>query len=268
MGCEAKTDTTELVKRLESMNREHDISFAVHDAKGKPLYAQQADKKIPSASVIKILILVELFRQVEEGLISLEQTCTVNAEDIVGGAGELQFLPPGGNYSVEYLAKEMIRISDNIATNLIIRLVDMENVNRLAAELGLKQSELKRYMMDFTAIEEGRQNYTSPADMNRVLLMLLQGNILTRSSREKIIGMLTDCVDKTLIKGQLPGHLQVANKTGTLDYVRADAAIVYGKKPLVISIFIEHFEDRDIADRTVAELAALIWKTFGKEPLF
>ncbi|MBW6458738.1 MAG: class A beta-lactamase-related serine hydrolase, partial [FCB group bacterium] len=103
MGCKAKTDTAELVHWMENANKDHVLSVAVHDAKGKALFVQQEDKRIPSASVIKVLILVELFRQVEEGLISLEQSCTVTAEDIVGGAGELQFLPPGGTYSVEYL---------------------------------------------------------------------------------------------------------------------------------------------------------------------
>ncbi|TVQ09390.1 MAG: serine hydrolase [Balneolaceae bacterium] len=259
------------------------FSVAVHDADGAELYARNAGRQVASASVIKIPILAELMRMVDGNELSLDETYTMTSGDIVGGSGELQHAGPGGEYTLEYLAREMIRVSDNTATNIIIRRIGMERINRLMAELDMDQTVLARYMMDFQAIEEGRQNYTSAADMNRVLLAImghhLQGSdlmsrdwitedssnvspvsteFLSASSRELVLDMLTGCADKTLIPRYLPDSIHVAHKTGTLTYVRGDSGIIFGEKPVIVTIFAEDFGDLETAEEQIGEIARLI----------
>ncbi|MCA1801873.1 MAG: class A beta-lactamase-related serine hydrolase [Rhodothermaceae bacterium] len=214
----------------------------------------------------------------------------MTSDDIVGGSGELQHAGPGGEYTLEFLAREMIRVSDNTATNIIIRRIGMERINRLMEELDMDQTVLARFMMDFEAIEEGRQNYTSAADMNRVLLAIMGGHLqdsdlksregmtgdspgvspastefLSASSRELVLEMLAGCADKSLIPRYLPDSVRVANKTGTLAYVRGDSGIIFGEKPIIITIFAENFKDLITAEEKIGELARLIHEISREE---
>jgi beta-lactamase class A len=266
------------------------FSVAVHDADGTELYARNAGRRVPSASVIKIPILAELMRMVDLGELSLDETRVLAEDDIVGGSGELQHTGAGGEYTLEYLAREMIRVSDNTATNIIIRRIGMERINRLMAELDMDQTVLARLMMDFQAIEEGRQNYTSAADMNRVLLAVMGGHLqgavmlsrygitghsineilmstefLSASSRELVLDMLTGCADKSLIPRYLPDSIRVAHKTGTLAYVRGDSGIIFGEKPVIVTIFAENFHDLETAEEQIGEIARLIHEISREE---
>lgn len=246
------------------------FSVAVHDADGVGLYARNAGRQVASASVIKIPILAEMMRMADRNELSLDETYTLTSDDIVGGSGELQQAGPGGEYTLEFLAREMIRVSDNTATNIIIRRIGMERINRLMDELNMEQSVLARQMMDFEAIGEGRQNYTSAADMNRVLLAILNGNrpgesFLTQNSQELILEMLEDCADKSLIPRYLPDSVRTANKTGTLEYVRGDSGIILGEKPVIVTIFAGDFADLNTAEEQIGELARLIYEISREE---
>ncbi|MFU8859051.1 MAG: serine hydrolase [Cyclonatronaceae bacterium] len=246
------------------------FSVAVHDADGTELFSRNAGRQVASASVIKIPVLTELMRMADRNELSLDETYTLTSEDIVGGSGGLQQAGPGGEYTLEYLAREMIRVSDNTATNIIIRRIGMERINRLMEQLNMEQSVLARYMMDFDAIGEGRQNYTSAADMNRVLLAILNGNrtgesFLTQNSRDLILEMLEDCADKSLIPRYLPESVRTANKTGTLEYVRGDSGIIFGEKPVIVTIFAEDFAEMNTAEEQIGELARLIYKINREE---
>ncbi|HSJ67221.1 MAG TPA: serine hydrolase [Anditalea sp.] len=169
---------------LESIENKAKVSLIIQDLQGKILYEQNSLSKIPSASIIKIPILFTLFSQVEEGKIQLEEKHQLIQDDIVGGTGEIQHQPVGGYYSMETLAREMIRVSDNTATNIIIRRLGMSSTNNMMENIGLHSTQLNRLMMDFDAIAMGKQNYTSPTEMNKLLLMLHSHDFLSTTSRE------------------------------------------------------------------------------------
>jgi len=292
-GCAGQADRLgwdEVDAFIDSSAEKAVFSVAVHDLSGQELYAHNAGRRVPSASVIKIPILAELMRMVDLGELSLDETRVLAEDDIVGGSGELQHAGAGGTYTLEYLAREMIRVSDNTATNIIIRQIGMERINRLMAELDMDQTVLARYMMDFQAIEEGRQNYTSAADMNRVLLAIMGGNLqgaammsrygitghsineilmstefLSATSRELVLEMLTGCDDKSLIPRYLPDSIRVAHKTGTLAYVRGDSGVIFGENPVIVTIFAEDFGDLETAEEQIGELARLIHEISREE---
>jgi len=166
---------------------------------------------------------------------------------------------------MESLAREMIRVSDNTATNIIIRRIEMSSINRKMEKLELKSTQLNRLMMDFEAIAAGRQNYTSPAEMNQLLLMLYSSDFFSLNSRKIMLDILLNCDDRTTIPSQLPPDIAVAHKTGILDYVRGDAGIVYSPNPMVISIFVEEYNSTEQAEQIIGTVARLAFETFGKE---
>jgi len=249
---------------LDKVGKSANVSLIIQDLQGDILYEQNSQSQIPSASIIKIPILYQLFSQIEDGKVRLDELHKLTENDIVGGSGNLQHEPIGSQFNMETLARKMIRVSDNTATNIIIRRLELSSINTMMSELGMKSTQLNRLMMDFDAVAAGRQNYTSPAEMNELLLKLHSADFLSKASRELILDMLMNCDDNTTIPSQLPTDIAVAHKTGTLDYVRGDAGIIYSPKPIVISIFVENFSSTEEAELIIGTVSRLAFETFGK----
>lgn len=248
---------------LESLPASLVVSFHIQDKNGVILASQNSDKMIPSASIIKIPILIELMRQVEDGRLSLDQEVMLTEADVVGGAGEMQFQPTGNSYTLDYLARDMIRISDNVATNLLINRVGLASVSTWLTDNGYNFTQLNRIMMDFDAIAAGRQNYTSPKEISEMLINLSRGKYVSERSSDFIMELLLDCADRTTIPSKLPSTVRVAHKTGTLDYVRGDAGIILGDNPLALSVFVEGFESLEEAEFVIGQVAKLAWEMHG-----
>lgn len=239
------------------------VSYHVQSPEGEVFASKNAIKQVPAASIIKIPILVELMRQVEHGELALENELVLSEAAIVSGAGTLQHQPVGSSYTLEYLAREMIRTSDNVATNLLIGQVGMESVNRWLEENGYSTTRLNRLMMDFDAIAEGRQNFTSAEEIARMLAEMYNMDYLSKSSTDFVMELLIACADRTTIPSKLPAGVQVAHKTGTLDYIRGDAGIILGEKPLVLAVFVEGFDHMDQAEEVIGEVAKIAWETYA-----
>jgi beta-lactamase class A len=218
---------------------------------------------VPSASVIKIPILVELMYQVIATRFKLSDTHKLTEEEKVGGSGDLQYEPPR-ELTWEELAIEMIRISDNTATNVLIDKIGMHNVNNMLVYHGYEETRLNRKMMDFAAVQRGVQNYTTAAESARMMYAILTGKITNEASCKKMIEILLTCADVTTIPRYIPRTVPVAHKTGTLDSVRGDVGIIYGNKPLIISVFVENFESLAYAEKVIGTLSKIVFDTWSR----
>ena len=248
---------------LESLPPSLIVSLHIQDGEGAVLASQNPDRQVPSASIIKVPILIELMNQVEAGILSLDQELVMLEEDVVSGAGELQFHPAGTSFTLDFLAREMIRISDNVATNLLIQRVGLAAIQRWLTENGYSFTQLNRLMMDFDAVAAGRQNYTSAREISHLLANLSSGAFVSKQSTDFIMELLVNCADGSTIPSKLPSTVRVAHKTGTLDYVRGDAGIILGDNPLTISVFVEGFESMEQAESVIGEVAKLAWEIHG-----
>jgi beta-lactamase class A len=248
---------------LDSLNQTHKISLMVQNSRGEQILAQQIDSIVPSASVIKIPILLELFKQVQNKQIKLSEKYILKNEDKVGGAGELQNAKAGKKLTINQLAKEMIRTSDNTATNILIQRLGMDKINQFLTTQNCSKTSLQRKMMDFEAIKQGRQNYANVLEINQLLVKLFNQEILNPKLSKKVMGILKKCEDNVTIPRYLPKSINIAHKTGVLDYVRGDAGIVFSPNILIISIFVEKFKDVEQAEEIIARLAALIVYQYG-----
>jgi beta-lactamase class A len=244
---------------LEQLPKSLRISFTAYSLEegATPLVYNQ-DNRVPSASIIKIPILMALMEAVAQKELDLEEEYVLKEEDIVGGAGEIQHMLAGERFTFDFLAKEMIRISDNTATNIIINRIGKDKVNNKLQAFGCKHTQLNRKMMDFEAIKEGKQNFTSSKEMAELLSMIYKGEEMTATSKEYILDLLFGCEDKDAIASGLPNY-QLAHKTGTLDYIRGDAGIIFSEKPVIMVIFVENFSSIDQADEVIANLSKLLF---------
>ena len=201
------------------------MGFVAVDIESGERFERHANEVFPLASTIKLGILYELFKQSEEGRIKLDEVQPLEKRHVVGGSGVLAELS-APSLSLRDHAVLMIVLSDNTSTNVLIDTLGMDRVNTRMAGLGLKSLLLRRRMIDLEAARRGDENVGSPSDVARLLVAIHRGEGLQKESRDSIIAILRKPKPSAL-REAVPSSIPVANKTGTLEGVAADAGIVY-----------------------------------------
>jgi len=212
----------------------------------------------PAASVIKVPILLELYRRVQAGELSLEQRVVLREEHKVGGAGVLLELHEGLELTLEDLGRLMLVVSDNTASNLLLDLLGMEAINASMQSWGMPGARLGRRFMEPATPE--RDNRMTAADAGRCLEMLWRSEILSEPLRTQALDTLKRQQYREKIPLMLPEDLPIAHKTGELDGVRHDAALIeHPRGPYVLVVLTEKGSHPWDVDRGIAELSLAVY---------
>jgi beta-lactamase class A len=228
-----------------------------------PSFAYRADVRVPSASVIKLPIMLELMERVKAGTIRLDAVHTLTQAEKVGGDGVLKTYADQSQVSYRELLRLMLIKSDNTATNILIQLLGRDAINQRIRKLGLKQSQLNRVMMDTLAAKQGRENYVTAQEMTTLLEKLYRHQVATPALCEEMLAILKQNEDTLTIPRLLPKSVATAHKTGTLAYVRGDVGIIYTPKPFLLSVFVEGVPTPE-AERIVGEVALICYTYFSR----
>ncbi len=196
--------------------------------------SHNADQRMLSASMIKLLIAETFLGQVADGTHTLDDTYVLKGSDIVGGAGSLAWRGAGAEVTKRELLFKMISESDNVAANVLIDLCGMDAINKEAERLDLKETELGRHMMDSAAVARGEDNYTCAEDLATLLQMVYDKTFVNEELSALMLECLEAQTDNVLISYGLPSGTVFAHKTGSLDTVRHDGGIVEGDRPFVL----------------------------------
>lgn len=205
-----------------------------------------AARSMPAASTIKLPVMVEVFEQLQAGRFDLQRRVTLEAADKDYGSGVLCDAPAGSTYAVSDLLEKMIDISDNTATNMLIRLVGRHDINRRMAELGLERTHLGGDVRtDGWAIRETLR--TSPADLVHLLSLMARGELVDQWSSNEMISILKADEINTLLPEPLPPDVAIAHKTGSLNDTLNDAGIVFAAdSPYVIAVMETALRSKDL----------------------
>ena len=216
-------------------------------------FAVAEDEAFPSASLIKVLVLVELLRRADSGGLSPGDEITVGSEDLVEDSEMLEARGLPARVSLGELAEGMITVSDNTATNLLIRRLGMGRIDALAGALGLRRTRLRREMMDFGARSRGEENTTSARDMVALMREIRAGSALARESRAFALGLLLGQRLASKIHVTPPPGARYAHKTGELDGVENDAGIfLLPGRSFAVAVLVEGDVGRATAPATRA----------------
>ena len=192
-----------------------------------------------AASTMKTPVMIEVFRQAQEGRFSLDDSISVRNEFKSVVDGSLYELDPkddsddsmykriGGKASVRDLIHQMITVSSNLATNLLIGLVGAENVTGTMREFGALDIEVLRGVEDGKAFERGMNNRTNAYDLLLILEAIAEGRAVDPSSSEAMVDVLLAQKFGDVIPALLPPNVRVAHKTGNITGVEHDSGIVY-----------------------------------------
>lgn len=212
--------------------------YCVDLTTGKPIAAIRENAQVVSASTIKVALLCCALQDVMEGKLSLQQFVPICDGDYCDDTEVFEPTYRQDGASLWEMLYWMIVSSDNTATNAIITLLGFEHVNRYCQRIGLTHTSLQRKMLDFQAIAQGRNNYTSLVDLYRVFSMLYHGEILNQPLRDIAFDFLTRCRHTDALQRYIPDPVAVAHKPGGLDHLNHDAGIFLLKnRPYYLGIF-------------------------------
>ncbi len=208
-------------------------SVYVWEYNGKSYVNIDADEPFPAASIIKIPILIEMFREIEQGKFSLEDTMVLEDYYRAPGSGKLQYSQGGIAHSMDYLAKIMIENSDNSSTNMIMaKLGGMPEVNKAMKSWGLNTTHINTWLPDLDGT-----NITTARELAKMLYNIDSTNILNNNSKKHIANYLGHVKNNRLLQAGLPKDAILLHKTGDIGFMLGDAGLVKtadGKKYIVV----------------------------------
>ena len=247
-------DKLSLLEKLDKVlnNKQGTYYVGIKDLKNNDdLYIGDENTSVPSASVIKIYIMIEYFNQVNQGIIENSQ------ENLI-------------------LVQEMIHNSNNESTNTLIDLLSMENINKTILELGYTGTRLDRKMLDFQSRLEGKDNYTSVSDTMIILEEIYAGSCISKDMDKMMMNIMKGQNKKNKIPSKLPKDIDIYNKTGELPVdsangflgVENDVAIINGKNSrYIICIFTNNLNSCSDGVNTIQGISKVVFEHLesGKE---
>lgn len=305
-----------LEAEIAQTDRELDgvLGVAITDLATGQQLLRNADQVFPTASVIKLAVLAELYHQEQQGAAAVSEKnaladssqkqatagasgragaakyarladlYTLRKEDVVEGSDILGGLTPDiSRLSNRDLAQCVVAVSDNSAANLLIARVGMENVNALLDSLGLKQTRLRRKMMDLEAAKQGRENVATPRELAALLEAIYRGKVFGKPLAQNWLAQsspsqnsLTDDFFKLLASGRshyhahfrdggIPDDVPVAEKEGWLEGVRADCGVVFVPgRPFVLCVMTSYLADERSGERAISRISGAAYRAFDR----
>jgi beta-lactamase class A len=284
--CCSSVLAADLQKELNALATQHKgkVAFFAKDLKTGATVAIDPDTPVATASVIKLPIMLEAFYEVKAGKHHLDERLKLTRENQVEGSGVLTLLQPGLEPTLHDAITLMITQSDNTATNMVIDAIGIPSVNERVRAMGLRSTYLykKVFMPPQGPTLPDQKKFglgkTTAREMAQVLESIERCDLGDSELCKQMIGILKNQNVRTMV----PRYLEtvdttetdsaIGNKTGSLDDVRNDVAIVYTKRgPIVISAFTYENADHgwsvdNKAEVLVAKMAKAVVDAWAAPP--
>lgn len=188
------------------------------------------NRTISSASIIKVFLIVEVYKQIRDGKLSFSDKITLREGLKVYGSGILRKKEAGNRYSVEYLLHLVITISDNVAANMLADRVGLKNINKTAKELGMDDTTFGHLILEKEKMTYYYgSNTTNAKDLATMMYKIYSYDCLGEEYDKKMIELFKTCKTNSKIPKRLPKTLEIAHKTGSLPLYEHDTGIVYNE---------------------------------------
>src|SRR2546421_7276308 len=226
-----------LADRLVPLAKAHKgkVAIVVQHLDTGEHFSHNGDDVMPTASLIKFPVMIEVYQQAAEGEIKLSDMVTLRKADMVPGSGILTYhFSDGTTFPLRDAVRLMIAFSDNTATNLVLDKIGIASMNKRMEAWGAPHTRIyaKVFLGKTTSIDkEGSKKYglgsTTAGEMVRLLEKVHQGKLVSPEACKEMIEHLKKCEDKDRFPRFLPEKTVVAHKTGSVTGIRTDAGIIY-----------------------------------------
>jgi beta-lactamase class A len=231
-----------------------------------------------AASTMKAPVMVEVYKQAAAGKFSLKDSLVIKNKfksiwdgsvyslTAISDSDTLIYKHIGKKRTVYSLMYDMIIISSNLATNLIVELVDAKNVTQTMRSIGANDIQVLRGVEDTKAFEAGLNNQVTAYDLMLLYETISNEEIVNAEASMAMIDILLDQRFNDIIPARLPKEVKVAHKTGSIVGVRHDSGIVFlpdGRKYILV-LLSKDLKNEDASIQAMAKVSELIY-TYEKE---
>lgn len=275
----AEPDWTDRIRQRVAQHPGEAAVVVKHLQSGATLAVREVDV-FPTASLIKLPVMVEAYRQAEAGTVRLTDSVTLQDADKVPGSGILTtHFSAGATFSLRDAIRLMMAWSDNTATNLVIDRIGLAATNRTMQDWGFEETRLnaKVFRRDTSLDLERSKRYglgsTTAGEMVRLLERLARRELASASACDAMLDHLAACQDKAMFPKHLPPEAKVRHKTGGVTGVRTDAGIIEGPGGTIVLCVLTNRnrtpagETADPGESLCADVARLAFEHFNPPEL-
>ena len=273
-----RADTAALRKKLDSIADAHHgvVGYSIIDLETGARISRRGDETFPTASLIKVAILVTVYDLVAKGQLSLDDPLTVLKIDQVPGSGVTQFLHNGTVLTVQDAAWLMSTISDNTATNLLLDRIIIRRVWDKMDSLGLQHTRVhsKSFLRNSSVAMDSSVKYglgvTTPNEMAHLFELMAQGKAVNPAADSAMLNILEHNTTDFMLQRYVEGA-RAAHKDGETDAVKTECTLWYLRNRVVACVMTKENKDqRWIIDNepqlTMANMGLAIINAFGGVP--
>lgn len=217
------------------------------------------------ASAIKIPILMEVYKQAKENKFALTDTRPLLVSNTVAGSGILNAMADPVSLSIRNFCMLMIGLSDNSATNTLIELVGLKNINETMQSLGMKNTRVQRKMIDQPASLRNEENISTPAEAARILKLLYDGKFIDKATSDEILYILQkNPVENSKLAKGIPSNVKIAFKPGGMGGVSTEWGVVYlAKRPYAVAVM-ENFKTGTVSQDVIGNISKALYEYYSK----
>jgi beta-lactamase class A len=250
-----------------------DVAVAFRTLDGKLEWFSRADDVFHAASTMKIPVMIELFRQVRQGKLKLDDTLTIKNKfhslvdgsiytlDAADDSEADLYKSIGQTRTLGQLCELMITVSSNFATNLLIEKLGVDNIRATVTSLHADGMNMRRGVEDNKAYEKGMNNTTTARGLLILLEAIAKGKAVDPDSSRQMVEILARQKFNDAIPAGLPPGTRIAHKTGDITKIHHDAAIVYGPRPFVLVILVRGMAEMKDSAALMADIARRIYQS-------
>lgn len=250
-----------------------DVAVAFRTLDGKMEFFYRAEDSFHAASTMKVPVMIELFHQVQEGKLNLNDRIPIHNDfhSIVDGsvyklnpADDSELLlydAQGETRSLSELCDLMITVSSNLATDLLIEKLGVDNIRATTEALHANGMNVVRGVEDNKAFEKGLNNTTTARALEILMTAIASGKAVGAGYSEQMILILEHQKFNEGIPAGLPVGMRVAHKTGEITKIHHDAAIVYAPRPFVLVILVRGIVELKESSAVIADITRLLYQS-------
>ena len=262
----------DILKQFSSVEGNFALAFLELDQKGEHIYINEKEN-FHAASTMKTPVMIEVFKQADEGKFSLDDSLIVKNrfKSIVdssefslslsddSGEGLYKFI--GQKMSIRDLVYNMITVSSNLATNILIDLVGAKNVMATMKNIGADDIRVLRGVEDLKAFDKGLNNTTTAYDLMIIFKRIAEGTVVSKEACKEMIKILCDQKLNTKIPAKLPIGIKIAHKTGSISGVEHDSGIIYlpNGKTYILVMLAKNLTDMQKGVEAEANISKMIY---------
>jgi len=264
------TAATQQIQKLIA-DSHADVAIALHSLDGQTEWLYHADEPFHAASTMKIPVMIEFFRQASEHQLNTGDKVLVHNEFHSIVDGSTYKLDPADDSETDLYKDEgrsqalielcvlMITQSSNLATNLLIEKLGIENIRATVHAYGADGMNVLRGVEDGKAFEKGMNNTTTARALLTLLTPIAQYKAIDAKWSKSMVGILLAQEFNDGIPAGLPKEIRVAHKTGEITKINHDAAIVYAKRPYILVVLTRGIEDRKVSSQLIADISRTLY---------